>query len=105
MGSTALTNGCPATPTLPVKSTSLSTKTKATPQEQTITVAEALRMYTSAGANAEGTGHRKGTIQPGMLADMVLLNTDPITAEPEQLKEIRVVLTVLGGEVVWEGGH
>ena len=74
-------------------------------QVQTITVAEALRMYTSAGANAEGAGHRKGAIQPGMLADMVLLDTDPLTAEPEQLKEICAVRTVLGGEVVWEGGN
>lgn len=72
-------------------------------QEQTITVAEALRMYTSAGAKSEGSGHRKGTIQPGMLADMVLLDTDPLTADPDQLKEIRAVRTVLGGEVVWEG--
>ena len=76
-----------------------------TSQEQTITVAKALRMYTSAGANSEGAGQRKGTIQPGMLADMVLLDTDPITADPEQLKEICVVRTVLGGEVVWEGGN
>lgn len=72
---------------------------------QTITVAEALRMYTAAGADAEGTGHRKGTIQPGKLADMVLLDADPISADPDQLKEIRAVLTVLGGEVVWEGRH
>ena len=71
---------------------------------QTITVAEALRMYTSSGANSEGSGQRKGTIQPGMLADMVLLDTDPFSAEPEQLKEIRAVLTVVGGQVVWEGG-
>ena len=72
--------------------------------EQTITVAEALRLYTSAGANAEGTGRRKGTIQPGMLADMVLLDTDPIAAEPGQLKEIRAALTIVGGKVVWEEG-
>ena len=71
---------------------------------QTITVAEALRMYTSSGANSEGSGQRKGTIQPGMLADMVLLDTDPFSAEPEQLKENRAVLTVVGGQVVWEGG-
>jgi len=61
-------------------------------------------MYTSSGANSEGSGQRKGTIQPGMLADMVLLDTDPFSAEPEQLKEIRAVLTVVGGQVVWEGG-
>jgi predicted amidohydrolase YtcJ len=61
-------------------------------------------MYTAAGAIAEGTGHRKGAIQSGMLADMVLLDTDPITAELDQIKEIRAVLTTVDGEVVWEGG-
>jgi predicted amidohydrolase YtcJ len=73
-------------------------------QAQTITIAQALRMYTAAGAIAEGTGHRKGAIQSGMLADMVLLDTDPITAELDQIKEIRAVLTTVDGEVVWEGG-
>jgi len=73
-------------------------------QAQTITIAQALWMYTAAGAISEGTGHRKGTIQPGMVADMVLLDTDPMTAEPEQLKENLAALTVVGGEVVWEGG-
>ena len=72
------------------------------PQEQVISVAEGLRMYTSAGAIAEGTGHTKGTIQPGMLADVVLLDADPVTAELEQLKEIRAVVTVVGGQVVWK---
>ena len=71
-------------------------------QEQAVTVAQALRMYTAAGAMAEGTGHNKGILQPGMLADLVLLDSDPINAEPEQLKEVRTSLTVLGGEVVWE---
>jgi predicted amidohydrolase YtcJ len=73
-------------------------------QEQTISVAEALRMYTAAGANSEGTGHIKGTIRPGMLADMVILDTDPIIADLKQLKEIRAALTVVGGKVVWERG-
>ena len=73
-------------------------------QRRTITVAEALRMYTSDGANAEGAGHRKGTIQPGKLADLVLLDTDPINAEPDQLREIRAMLTIVGGRVVWERG-
>ena len=73
-------------------------------QQQAISVAEALRMYTAAGAIADGTGDQKGTIRPGMMADMVLLDTDSMTVEPEQLKEIRAMTTILGGEVVWEGG-
>ena len=73
-------------------------------QERTISVSEALRMYTSAGAIAEGSGNQKGTIRPGMLGDMVLMDTYPITAELDQLREIRAVLTVMDGNVVWEGG-
>ena len=73
-------------------------------QQQAISVAEALRMYTAAGAIADGTGDQKGTIRPGMMADMVLLDTDSMTVEPEQLKEIGAMTTILGGEGVWEGG-
>ena len=64
-----------------------------------------MRMYTAAGAIADGTGDQKGTIRPGMMADLVLLDTDSMTVEPEQLKEIRARTTILGGEVVWEGGE
>jgi len=75
-----------------------------TSQEQTISVAEALRIYTAAGAVSEGSGDQKGTIRPGMLGDMVLLDTDPMTVASEDIKGIRATLTVVGGEVVWEGG-
>ena len=64
----------------------------------------ALRMYTLAGADAEGTRHLKGTIRPGKLADLVLLDKDPTAADPSDLKNIHPVLTVIGGRVVWEGG-
>ena len=71
---------------------------------QGITVARALRLHTLGGAWAEGTQDRKGTIRPGKLADLVLLDTDPIRVAPSKLKDIRAVLTVLGGRVAWEGG-
>ena len=72
---------------------------------QGIAVARALRLHTLGGAWAEGTQDRKGTIRPGKLADLVLLDTDPIRAAPPKLKEIRAVLTVIGGRVAWNGGH
>ena len=71
---------------------------------QGIAVARALRLYTLGGAWAEGTQDRKGTIRPGKLADLVLLDTDPISTAPPKLKEIRAVLTVIGGRVAWDGG-
>ena len=68
---------------------------------QRVGVETALRMHTIAGAIAEGRGADKGTIAPGKLADMVLVNTDPLTAEPEDLAGVETVMTVVGGRVVW----
>ena len=68
---------------------------------QTVDVETALRMYTIAGAVAEGLGAEKGTIAPGKLADMVLVNTDPLTAEPEDLAGVETVMTMVEGRVVW----
>ena len=68
----------------------------------TVPVATALRMYTLAAAEADGAAAHKGSITPGKLADMVLVDADPLTIETEALKHIRPVLTVLGGEVMWE---
>ena len=71
---------------------------------QGIAVARALRLHTLGGAWAEGTQDRKGTIRPGKLADLVLLDTDPNEVEPDRLKDIRAVLTIVGGEVAWNAG-
>ena len=44
----------------------------------------------------------KGSIAPGKLADMVVLSDDPIKSPPEQIKDTRVEMTIIGGKVVWE---
>ena len=71
---------------------------------QGIAVARALRLHTLSGAWTEGTQLRKGTIRPGKLADLVLLDADPIRTAPSKLKDIRAVLTVEGGRVAWNDG-
>ena len=71
---------------------------------QKVPIETALRMYTIAGAYAEGTQDIKGTIRPGKLADLVLVNQDPTAASQEALKDIHPVLTIVGGRVVWEAG-
>ena len=68
---------------------------------QMVDVETALRMYTTAGAIAEGRVAEKGTIAPGKLADMVLVNADTLTTEPENLAGLEVVMTAIGGRVVW----
>ncbi|MCI0880108.1 MAG: amidohydrolase family protein, partial [Chloroflexi bacterium] len=56
------------------------------------------------GAHADGSGDRKGTISRGKLADLVLVDADPTEVEPDKLKDIRAVMTVIGGNVVWSNG-
>jgi predicted amidohydrolase YtcJ len=68
-------------------------------------VLEALRSYTIGGALAEGTQRVKGSIEPGKLADLVLLDADPTRVDPSALDNIRTVLTVVGGRVAWEQGR
>jgi hypothetical protein len=45
---------------------------------------------------------RLGRIARGYLADMVVLEADPLEVEPAALKDVRVDLTVVGGRVVYE---
>jgi predicted amidohydrolase YtcJ len=70
--------------------------------EQKITVEEAVRAYTLGSAYAEFQEQLKGTIRPGKLADLVLLDQDLFTIAPEAIRQTRVVLTVLEGKVVWQ---
>ena len=72
--------------------------------DQSVSIESALRMYSIAGAYAEGTQNIKGTIRPGKLADLVLVDKDPTAVDPATLKDIQPILTLLGGQVVWEAG-
>jgi len=67
-----------------------------------LTAAQALQAYTLGGAYASGEESRKGSIEPGKLADLVVLSGNPLAARPEELGEMKAVLTVVGGEVVFE---
>ena len=69
---------------------------------QRITVAEAMRICTLHGAYASFEENTKGALTPGKLADFVLLEKDPHRADPESIKEIQVVRTVMGGRTTYE---
>ena len=69
--------------------------------EQAVSVADALRMYTHTAAEAEGTAEDKGAIMPGNLADVVLVDTDPLSVQADKLSEVKAVLTVVNGSVAW----
>jgi len=70
--------------------------------EQKITLAEALRAYTWGAAYAVFAEHRRGTLAPGMLADVDVLDHDLFTMPPESLATARVAETIVGGKVVFE---
>jgi len=70
--------------------------------EQKITVEEALRAYTSGGAYASFEEREKGTLERGKLADFVLVDRDVTRIPPETIRDAKVVMTVVGGTVVFE---
>ena len=70
--------------------------------EQSISSSQALAMYTTNAAYASFEEDIKGSITPGKLADIVLLSDDLTKLPPEQIKDIKVEMTILDGEVVWE---
>ncbi len=65
--------------------------------EQRLTLDEALEATTINPARLAHDEHRRGKLLPGFLADLVVLDRDPYSLEPEQLPEVNVVATMLGG--------
>jgi predicted amidohydrolase YtcJ len=70
--------------------------------EQKITVEQALRAYTSGAAFAAFREKELGMIAPGMLADLVLIDHDLTRVAPETIRDARVMLTIVGGRVVYD---
>lgn len=68
---------------------------------QKVTVDEALRIATINGARASYEENVKGSITGGKLADFVMLEQDPHDVNPDEIKNIKVVRTVVGGRTVY----
>lgn len=64
-----------------------------------ITVMEALKMYTIWAALGAFEEKIKGSIEPGKLADLIILRDDPLTCEADALKDMVVETVVIGGDV------
>jgi predicted amidohydrolase YtcJ len=69
--------------------------------EERIDVETALRAYTVNNARVAGQETLKGRIAPGMLADLAVLDRDLFEIPPRELKDVRVLWTVVGGRVVY----
>ena len=70
--------------------------------EQKITVEDALRAYTSGSAYASFEDNIKGTLEPNKLADFVLIDRDLTRIPHEQIRDARIMMTIVGGRVVYE---
>ena len=66
---------------------------------QAITATEAIFLYTMASAYASFEENIKGSITPGKLGDLVVLREDPRRVNPDEIKDIPVEMTVVGGEI------
>ena len=69
---------------------------------QRISVSEAMRICTVNGAYASFEENSKGMLAPGKLADFVMLENDPHDVDPDAIKDINVIRTVMGGRTVYE---
>jgi predicted amidohydrolase YtcJ len=68
--------------------------------EEAVTVEQALHASTVAPAWLAGDERRRGTLVPGRLADLVVLDRDPVACEPDELPSLQVVATMVGGRWV-----
>jgi predicted amidohydrolase YtcJ len=69
---------------------------------EAITREQALRLYTSAAARYTFEEAKKGTLEPGKLADLVVLSADYMTVPEDQIKDIKASVTMVGGKVVFQ---
>ncbi|MEA3181154.1 MAG: hypothetical protein QOI59_4677 [Gammaproteobacteria bacterium] len=70
--------------------------------EESVSRPEAIRMYTANGPYLSWEENIKGTLEPGKLADMIVLDEDILTVPDEQLLTLRIDRTYLGGKLVYE---
>ena len=70
--------------------------------EEKVSLADAIRAYTTGAAWASFDEQRKGTLERGMLADIVILTGDVFAPEPAQILETQVAVTIFDGRVVYD---
>jgi predicted amidohydrolase YtcJ len=70
--------------------------------DQCISVEQAIRTYTINGAWQDKMEHLKGSIETGKLADMCIIDQDIINVDPDTIGDIKVLMTVVGGKIVYD---
>ncbi len=107
-GKLAFGSGWPSAPLNPLRGLSalLDADTPAGADESRgLSLKSAIDAYTATGAWASFDEQRKGTIAPGMLADLIVLSEDIFKPDAADLTETQVDVTIFDGKVVYRRGH
>jgi predicted amidohydrolase YtcJ len=70
---------------------------------QCIDAEDGIKAYTYGGAYTTYEENKKGSLLPGQFADMVILASDPTTVNPDDILNIKVSTTIVGGKIVYGG--
>ena len=71
--------------------------------KEAVSVEDIIKMYTLGSAYAGNEDKIKGSIKPGHKADLIVLDSDPTVVDYELIKSIKNVMTIVSGEVLWQG--
>jgi predicted amidohydrolase YtcJ len=71
--------------------------------EERISIEQALTLYTRNGAYAGFEEDLKGALEPGKLADFIVVDRDVLSVPPDELKDVKVLQTFVGGQSVYGG--
>ncbi len=93
---------CPVEPINPLFGVQAAVARESFPEER-ISVEDALRIYTINAAYASFEEDIKGSVEVGKLADLVVLSENPFTVESDEIRDIKVKMTIVGGKVVYGG--
>jgi predicted amidohydrolase YtcJ len=74
-------------------------------RRQSISVTEAIGLYTVGAAHAAGEHHRIGRIQSGLEADLVVLADDPRAVSSESISDVEVIATWMAGQQTWSADN
>jgi len=94
---------CPMEPSNPLLGIQAAVERQYFPEEK-ITVNEALQMYTINAAFASCEQKNRGSIKEEKLADVTVLSTDPLTTPTSDIGNIKVIMTIADGEIVYQKG-
>ena len=70
--------------------------------EERITVEQALTLYTRNGAYVGFEEHEKGSLEPGKLADFIVIDRDVLSVPSDEIKDVQVLQTYVGGKLVYD---